>query len=225
SGSADDDVVKIEYNAQGYISKAIEDYEEGGANSDYTRYTYDANNRLIKSEEVEDGNVDDYDTYEYTDGLVTAIKEHESDGTIESTRTFKYDGSKRLIEATEEIDGDDYKQTFEYDNKGNVTKAETLYGSALSSRRIYENYDDKSTFYSSIKGLVEPTAMTNKNNPGKVTEYYFTDANGDGVVDTQPYETYMTAYTYKYNGEGFPTEVTEEEDDGELETTTFTYDC
>ncbi|MFD3004014.1 hypothetical protein ACFS7Z_26925, partial [Pontibacter toksunensis] len=42
SGSADDDVVKIEYNAQGYISKAIEDYEEGGANSDYTRYTYDA---------------------------------------------------------------------------------------------------------------------------------------------------------------------------------------
>lgn len=131
-------MVKIEYNAQGYISKATEDYEEGGANSEYTRYIYDANNRLIKSEEVEDGNVEDNETYEYKDGLVSAIKEYDSDGTLESNRNIKYDGSKRLIEASEEIDGDDYRQTFEYDYKGNVTKAETFYGSALSSRRIYE---------------------------------------------------------------------------------------
>lgn len=65
--------------------------------------------------------------------------------------------------------------------------------------------------------------MTSKNNPGQVTEYYFSNGNGDGVVDSQPNETYVTTYTYKYNGDGFPTEVTEEEGDGDL--TTLTYDC
>lgn len=216
----DDEVTKVEYNAQGNISKVT---ETGRGDTDIIAYTYDANNRLIKVEQTNDSD-NDYSAYEYTNGLVSAIKEYDG-GVLESTITLKYDANKRLIELTEDLDDDIYKVTFEYDNKGNVTKSEAFFDNMLSRRRVFENYDDKKTPLSAVPGLVEPSAMASKNNPGKETVQYFTDQDGNGQVDAQPYDSRVTTYTYEYNSNGFPTKITQSEAGGRSYIQLYTYNC
>lgn len=212
----DDDYTDFEYNAQGYLTKAI--YREVGssATNDYEIFSYNANNQLVKQEYYENGQKDGSITYEYTNDLLTTAKDYDKSGTLNDITTYKYDSNKRMVEqaAEDEI----YKYT--YDAKNNLTKIERLYQGLVIFRQTYENYDDKKSPYWAIKGF--PTILTESspNNPGKTISTY--DENQDGIL--QPAESETTTYTYKYNDKGYTTEV-KETDGSDSETTNFTYSC
>lgn len=220
----DDEYGEVEYNTQGYITKLITKETGSNAADEYTLFTYNTNNQLVKWENYDDGQLDDdYATLGFTNNLLTTINNYDG-STISSVTTLKYDADKRVIEASNdgEVDGIVFKTTYTYDSKGNVTKEEYFNNDVLTSTYTYENYDDKHTPYSAIKGvpgiLLEDLSQ---NNPGKMTESY--DSNGDGVL--QPDEqSDVTTYIYKYNSDGLPTEVTETDQSG-IEVMTFAYTC
>lgn len=214
----EDEYIEIEYTAQGYASKLLA--KEVGSNDagDYTLLTYNADNQLIKAEDYENGQLVYYNTFEYTNGLLTTVKSYD-DGTPDGVLTLKYDSNKRLIEQLS--DSGNYKATYTYDSKGNLTKQERSVSGSLFYMETYENYDDKPTAFSSIQGL--PGIYTDnfsKNNPGKSTRSF--DSNGNGSIETD--ESEVITYTYIYNSNGFPTEVTET-NSGDTEVTTFSYAC
>jgi YD repeat-containing protein len=213
----DDYYDEFEYNAQGYITKATE--KEVGSNEVdyYSLFIYNANNQLTKLESYEEGQLEDYVTFEYTNNLATTAKYYNGGGTLDYTYTYKYDGNKRLIE---EADDDGYVSKYTYNTKGNVIKLEFLDNGTLNTQITYENYDDKFSPYASFKGLPVVFTTTSKNNPGKKT--YSSDDNNDGII--QPDESDITTYTYKYNEKGFPTEITETDSFG-TEVSTYVYDC
>jgi len=212
----DEEANKVEYNSSGFVVKLTETDEDDEVYT--TTFIYDANNRLIKEESRENGQLDDYTTYEYTNNLITTSKYYDADGTLEDTEVYKYDGNNRIVEIS---DDSNYKTTFTYDANGNVTKVESFDLNRLTDRQVYENYDDKPTALSAVKGLFFGYAGVSKNNPGKATYYY--DADGDGVLDTSP--SGITTYTYKYNNNGYPTQIIETDEDNDTYTTNYTYQC
>ena len=219
----DDEYGEVAYNAQGYSTKLITKEPGSNATDEYTLFTYNTNNQLVKMENYDDGLLDDdYATFEYTDNLLTTINNYDG-STLESVTTLKYVTDKRVIEYSSDEEGDAYKTTYTYDSKGNVTKEEYFNSNALTSSITYENYDDKHTPYSVLKGV--PNVITgnlSQNNAGKMTYSY--DSDGDGVI--QPGESSdVTTYTYEYNSDGYPTKITETDVDGDTDVTALTYQC
>lgn len=211
----DEEVSKIEYNNAGYITKVTETDEDDEVYT--TTFIYDANNRLIKEENREDGDLDDYRTFAYTNNLVTSSTYYDVEDGSEYTTTYKYDANNRKIEETDE---DDYKNTYTYDANGNISKIESFYNNVVSYRQIFENYDNKPSYYSALKGLPSVYFDASKNNPGKTT--YYSDRDGNGTIDATPND--VIDYTYKYNSNGFPTEI-KETSGTDTYTTTLTYQC
>lgn len=220
----DDEYGEVEYNTQGYATKLLSKESGSNAVDEYTLLTYNTNNQLVKWEDYEAGQLDDdYSTLEYTNSLLTTVNNYDG-SIISSVTTLKYNTDKRLIEySIDEREEIVFKSTYAYDSKGNVTNEENFYNDVLTSATTYENYDDKHTPYAAVKGV--PGILfddLSQNNPGKKTYAY--DSNGDGVL--QPGESSeVTTYAYEYNSDGFPTEITETEDDGDTEIIMFTYAC
>jgi hypothetical protein len=212
----DDDYMEFEYNAQGYLTKAV--YREVGlsATGDYEMFTYNADNRLIKLEYYENGQKDGNSTFEYTNDLLTTAKDYDKSGKLSDITTYKYDSNKRMIEQA----ADDEIYKYAYDAKNNLTKVERIYQGMVVSRQTFEDYDDKKSPYWAIKGFPAFLTESSPNNPGKTISTY--DENQDGIL--QPAESETTTYTYKYNDKGYTTEV-KENDGSDVETTSFTYNC
>lgn len=217
SESGNDDYTAIEYNAQGYVSQLF--YKEIGSNAsdEYEAYMYNANNQLVKIVTYDNGDEEYYTTFDYTGELLTTAKFFDISGSAEGTITYQYDASKRLIARI--YDQDTFKYT--YDSRGNVVKEEYSSPSDVSSVTTYENYDDKLPLYLSTKGVPAVyLGLPSKNNPGKKTNSY--DFNNDGII--QPSESDVTMYTYKYNEQGYPTEIMETEKSG-TEVSVYEYAC
>ena len=205
---------KFEYNNAGYVTKFTETEDN---NVSTTTFIYDANNYLIKEENQKNGELANYSTYEYSNNLVTSSTFYNLEEGTQYTETYKYDASNRKVEETDNVD---YRYVYTYDAKSNVTKIETYYKNLLSYRQTFENYDDKSTYFSTLKGLPAGYFDSSKNNPGKTT--YSVDLDGNGTIDAA--STQVTDYSYKYNSNGLPTEITEISG-ADKYTTSFTYEC
>jgi len=209
-GGEDSNIIKFEYNAAGYVIKAF--------NGDKLTSIFEYNSDNLMVRQNGPSNEDGYTTYTYVDGLVTQSTYYDENGN-ESMQTYKYDAQKRLIESKSE---DGFKTIFTYDSRGNVIKEDDYgadNGNTLSRSTTYENFDDKINLWRAVKGFPATavdnlsTLYNNENNYGKAT---LTDySNGGAKV--------ITTVTYKYNANGYPTEVTGPNEDGSTETLTSTY--
>lgn len=224
-GSAEKTVLVAEYNAQGYVVRLTETaYRDGAVNDvDVSAFEYNANNQLIKVIDLEDGETDGYDTYEYNaNGTLSKISYFDYDGTLRSYETFNYDANKRLIERLQHYsyNNSTYKIGYEYGSNDNIARM-IVYD--LENKPLYvttyENYDDKLNPLYAIKGIV--LVGESKHNPGKANDVY--DNNGDGVLDASDTPE-VTTYTYKYNAHGYATEIVEKYNGVEDEKTTFTFE-
>lgn len=206
----------VEYNAKGLISKVTYSYSDGEEEIEgYTTFTYDSNDRLVKEEEFENGELYEYRVYTYSNGVLSKREEFDAENVSDGVETFKYDASKRIIEITESYDGETYKTTFTYNSQGNISKSEGFYEGELEYTDIYSGYDNKNTPFSAVKGFIEPWMGSSKNNPGKITTTF--------EMDGEEY-SYEVDYSYTYNDKGFPTRVIETFNGEEYETN-YTYQC
>ena len=207
----------FEYNAQGYVTKAVLKPVNSNANYDaYSTFTYNPKNQLVKIEQYHSGVLNDYKTFDYTGDLLTASAHFGGNGILYGETTYTYGSDKKL---TETGHGDLIVKST-YDSKGNITKQESIMQGVVLYYTTYEDYDDKFTPYAAIKGVPAIVTGESRNNPGKTREVY--DVNGDGVL--QPSEVEITTYTYKYNEKGYPTEV-KEINGSDTQITTYTYTC
>lgn len=198
------------YNANGYVSEVRGSYTDDGVEVEYTyKYTYQ-NNKLVKEEHFEDGELTGVVTYTYTNDLVNTVSYEYEDYTY--SETYTYDSNKRV---TKVEDNYDYITTYTYSGN-NVTKAVTTYEGEVVSEVKYENYDNKLTPTAAVKGLVNLSSGSSVNNPGKVTYTYYYEGGED---------VYVSNYTYQYNSSNLPTRITETDQDGDTYVTNLTYDC
>lgn len=196
----------IEYNEKGYVTRI---YNTRDTDDDEIKFTYNTDNQVIRAESYT-GELILYDTFEYTNGLLTTITEYTGSGDEDefarsSFTINKYNSKKQLIES--KSDDGSLISTYTYDNKGNLTKTEGFRNGKLYQRTTYENYDSNPTPYSGVKGLPGFYFESyNKNNPRKSTKTE--DSNKDGTIDPGESEV-VTTYTYTYNSNGYPSEITE----------------
>lgn len=198
------------YNANGYISEVTGTYTDGGVEVDYTyKYTYQ-NNKLVKEEQFEDGEAAGVVTYTYNNDMVSTIS-YEYDE-FAYTETYTYDGNKRVSKV---VDSEGFVTTYTYSGN-NASKSVTTYEDEVVSEVKYENYDNKLTPTAAVKGLINLSAGSSVNNPGRVTYTYYYGGGED--VD-------VSNYTYQYNSSNLPTRITETDGDGDTYVTNITYDC
>jgi hypothetical protein len=220
-GYSDNKVIVPEYNPQGYITKETRtDYEYGAAEYVYvTTYEYNASNQLIKKDGP-DGYTTSYETYQYNaDGTVSKRIWHASFGSAMYFETYTYDANKRVIESVQDYSGMTYKTGYEYDGNDNISRVNHYSpDNRLVRIEIYENYDKKLNPLYFVKGAF--VLGQSKHNPGKFTYIY--DSNDDGVANANDDKT-VTTYAYKYNGNGYATEIVRKEEGKKEEKTTFTY--
>ncbi|AMM50775.1 hypothetical protein TH61_05695 [Rufibacter sp. DG15C] len=207
---SDGSTLKVEYNSQGYVTKATE--REGTAVVGTRTFEYNSQNQLVKEVFSEDGgDYEGYTTYEYSSAGTLSKMTRYLDGVLESTETFTYDGSKRLTESRETYMGDVYRTTYSYVGSSQNIAMEMYYDSQgdAAGMTTYEDYDDKLNPYLSIKGVVSPGES--RNNPRKATYTYGSSSE-------------VNNYAYKYNASGFVTEIVSKTPNGQTEyKTMFSY--
>ncbi|QHL88010.1 hypothetical protein GU926_11450 [Nibribacter ruber] len=216
------------YNGQGWLTQikgkgsyALNDAQESTSNilfDNWSRLAY----VLTKGTAQDAENV-----YHYTsDNLVYKIEEL-VDGRVESYHTFEYDAKKLLktrYDFSKNADSDSetplatHKEVYTYETgSGNVILVESFQkaGSALDWQLVqmqkYTDYDAKIGVQHMLGFLFTPTIVLHRNNPGKVTT---TLANG---------EQHVTTFTYEYNDRNLPTKRITTSEQGSPVETTFTY--
>lgn len=222
-------ISKFTYNTNGKIAESQSFYF-------CNKYTYDDNNRLIKEEVAVDPNIvsssmpvektelmtsqnstfTGYYLFEYDSAgkLVTQKNYFKKNGqyTYTSMITFEYEGDKiikRNLHNSENTITQFY--TYEYDQKGNVTKEKYysyLFISGTEPKLVSEvafKYDDKNNPFIIYKDLGQPGIYSNTNN--------IIETSTISYVEVQGIDQFSTSQTtYQYNDNGFPIRVNNAEE-------------
>lgn len=109
-----------------------------------TRNTYDGNGNLLKTEYPE-GYVD---VYRYNDrGLLTDSERQGATGTMVVVTSCTYDEDGNMLTRVTKVDGNEHKETFTYNKKGQLVKKESVsYNGEITTIEIlYERYDNPET--------------------------------------------------------------------------------
>ncbi|MBQ3617201.1 MAG: RHS repeat protein [Bacteroidales bacterium] len=196
---------RLEYDANGRITKKFADYYEENRCGCIVNYNYDDNGNLT--------------SYVYYDPI--------SDSEIETTDTYTYDSQNRLVETYYGADGGEETSTTKYEgNKSTETRILSMMESE-PKKTITEKYFDANNndtlivvnsqeeglsetriSYVSIGGkyLVKSSETKRKAKNGKweVAETTTNEYNADGTLSKQIYEnTAMTSNsTYEYDNAG-----------------------
>lgn len=231
--------ITLEYNEQGNVSslKMTASNSDGAFDVYTTTYIYDSKPQLVREESYTNGEMNEYTSYEYQDGLLTSAKNYEyiagrAEGDLLTTKTYKYDADKRAVEitltypSTEDnyFGGISTTSKYTYDNKGNVEMVENYNDGTIVGKVVYSGYDDKPNPYPLAKGIIiiDEEAVS-KNNPGKRAASYYIDNDGDGVMEDNGGS--VKTYTYEYDSKGYPVKITEVYEDGSQVVTGFSFEC
>lgn len=201
----------------------------------YSKYTYDNNGRLIKQEiaadpDIASSSIPDKSVlmtsqnstftgnyiFEYNSDvkLVSQKNYYKRNNQFEYTsmNSLEYEGDKivkkNLHDAKNSIT---QFYTYEYDNKGNVTKEKYysfLFNKGTEPKLISEvsfKYDDKRNPFKIYKDLGQPGLYTNTNNITETNSVLYEDVPGIDKFST-------SKTTYEYNEKGFPTKVNNAEE-------------
>jgi len=203
--------VHYEFNEKGFVIKIIYPYSYYGSDF-FISYKYDSHNKLIKTEDFENGELVGYALYEYKGDQLTKRQWYWK-GELDYTETYSYDQKGRLIKT---VTAPDRYQAYEYDSNNNVVAISYYQNSKLLSVSAYENYDNKKSQYIALKGIVNVLHGLSKNNPGKITTTLFWDGKEEigGTIN----------YAYEYNTNGYPTKITTTDRNG-TSITNLNYSC
>ncbi|ALI99136.1 hypothetical protein [Rufibacter tibetensis] len=187
---------EIIYDNMGRVAYVLTD---GPTLDTENAYYYTADNKLYKLDELINGKVESYHTFEYdTQKRLTARYSHYKDVTINTPREAN-------------------KVTYTYDAKGNVGEVKMYHKPTATSdwqlvqTSTYENYDTKKSVQHLSDFLFTPRIILHGNNPGKVTT---TLASGEQRV---------TTFTYEYNEQNLPVKKTTTPSNGTAFQTEYTY--
>jgi len=169
------------------------------------RFEYDKQNRIVKI---------DNDTITYADNLITVGTQKY----VINGNTVTVDGSSFTIDKDGYFikrEGEDWALTLEY-RDGNLIKRS--YEGELPSVDVMDKYDDKkSPFFNcnSPKWLLYEL---------RILDSYITFISKNNVLEmnTQGDNNITRVYKYEYDGDGFPTKLTEEATDEDNTTRTIT---
>jgi hypothetical protein len=168
-GDKDEDEITLRqefvYNSSNLLTDE-KTFNPNGKLHRLTKYTYDANNRLVKKESYNPDKVDVTWTYEY-DETGNKIKEVQKSGTMGNSVTlFKYLG-KQVVEeeTTNETIGKEEKITYKYNDKGQLAEKK--------SRHFYFKTTITLTYiYNEIGKLVELREKSSNGVSSKTTYLY-----------------------------------------------------
>lgn len=210
-----------EYNAQGYLAKATLNRDD---DSWVTVYQYNSSNKLVRISQ-EDGS---YQEYEYNaSGLMSKMTRVQPNENVfpqpaNWTEAYTYDEKGKVIRLVRTSpDSENVKSnTFEYDDRGNVSRKNEYRNGREDGYVLYEDYDDKFNPFFVLKGMtLDPEQSLN--NYRRLTKVWMVDLNGDGKKEERKV---VYTYTYKYNTSGLVTERTTKYEDGSEDLVeTFTY--
>lgn len=203
------------YNAGGFVTRQTF-YTIGNKKSSETVYSYDASNKLVKTESFIDVSSSStaqqlaYSYTEYSYGTDARLNEERTfvnngaQSELRSIITPAYDAAGRIVSRLQQLNNKPINlYTYEYNNQGNIIKQETYrYDSTtriLGFRTTYE-HDDKNNPYINLS--VMPFSV-NRNNIIKSTTTNYNLTPGTPVVTTS--ETLIK----KYNANHLPLEVVE----------------
>ena len=170
-----------------------------------TSYSYDKLNRLIKIQEpIKEtetaGRITSY-TYDAAGNRETERTTTSKAAAAKTTLiTYKYNEQNRLMSATEETgDGTKKTTTYTYDGNGNMTRK-----SMEQTRQIDPSNAPKARFGIYIEGQAEGATKNAKPIVSAIASYEYNVWN-----QLKKATTAEGISTYKYNGEGYRTEKTE----------------
>ena len=170
-----------------------------------TSYSYDKLNRLIKIQEpIKEtetaGRITSY-TYDAAGNRETERTTTSKAAATKTTLiTYKYNEQNRLMSATEETgDGTKKTTTYTYDGNGNMTRK-----SMEQTRQIDPSNAPKARFGIYIEGQAEGATKNAKPIVSAIASYEYNVWN-----QLKKATTAEGISTYKYNGEGYRTEKTE----------------
>ncbi len=192
-------------------------YFEDGAEYYRDDFEYASNGNLTKQVgfDVEDNELDFTHTYEYnSQNLLTKVTSTGDD--YDDTQAFIYNADNTLKEViVTSPTSENWKETFTYNTAKNIVKTTWLFGSQAMNEDTNSYDDKKNPFY---KILPYQTYSWNAEwliSPNNVTKSVYKDGY-DG-------ETSETTFTYTYNSDGYPTQMTWLDDDDDTETWRFEY--
>jgi hypothetical protein len=214
------------YNGQGWLTQIIGkgSFSLNGSQTSTSNVLFD-NWRRIAYVITDESGKDAENVYHYTSEHMLYKLEELVDGTVERYHTFEYDAN-RLLNTRYSFSKDatvtdapraTNKLVYTYDASGNVTEIASYHKPNLTSdwqltqTQKFTDYDSKTGVQHMTDSLFTPTIVLQRNNPGKITTLL---ASGEQRV---------TVYTYLYNERNLPVKRTTSPSQGEIEETTFTY--
>ncbi|GAA4310022.1 hypothetical protein [Nibribacter koreensis] len=214
------------YNGQGWLTKITGKgaYALNGNTTSSSDVLFDTWRRLAYIVTQGSG-TNTENVYHYTSENLLYKVEELINGQVERYHTFEYDGNRQLKTRygfykegpDAETPRATRKQTYTYAATGNVTeivyyqKVNPASEWTLAQTQKYTDYDGKTGVQHMTGLLFTPTIVLHRNNPGKVTT---TLATG---------EQHVTVFAYQYNERNLPVKRTATSDQGEVLETTFTY--
>lgn len=197
------------HNAGGQLTKVVmvSVLPNGSTMESEHTYTYDAAGKLKESITDTGWRM----VYTVTGNVITRTDEYLNESELTQYHTYSYDSQDRLVESVTWQDipeeGGEIpvsKETYEYDDAGNISYYRLFYfgpnGEGVFPLTVfhYSNYDQhiNSERYFSVNPF-NPTLLTSKNNPGKMTV-----ENASGVVSS------TEVYAYEYHTKGYATKKT-----------------
>ena len=165
----------FEWGPNGHKTKAVKHYQDGSF--DTTTYKFDANNKLIEKECVDDENeAESKDVFTYQGDLLTEHINYDEDGDIAERTSFIFEQGKKIEERHwESSDQAENLKKFQYDEDGNLLK-ELYYNPSgqLIKKTEYISYQD---------GLM--TEFVDEDPYGKVTTKLQYDENRNIIFQEQ----------------------------------------
>jgi hypothetical protein len=212
---------QFNYNENCQLSESVEPYT-------YRKFTYDANNRVVKSEEanslnplscympqgIEGENISDprkarissYSVFEYNSSGKLSKKSNYfiSDAVqLTSYATFEYQDN-RIVRLNIENPFNELTEyyLYAYDENGNLIREEYYLANSGSDGGLVSStdfvFDSHNNPFFILSGEGEPGIYTNKNNITKETTSYYYSGSA---------YPYVKEYQLEYNAEGYPVKV------------------
>lgn len=204
-GEIDEKNVNV-YDESGMLKESLT-YLDEEAPAEHKSYERDEEGHVIKAyKHYQDGEKDTIHYNRNAEGRVTEKITIDSFNEEEARETIEYEGEKIARRVITEYDEKTLDESFEYDEKGNLTK-----------HTKWTINEEDATYTSTFNEDGNLEKIVKYNEKGKLLSritYLYKDKKPVRIVEENPYGTNTTQI--KYDEKGNPVEQTEENDAGEM---------